>query len=377
MTNIKAYNEEERINDLLSYFILDTAPEQELDEIAQIASAVCGTPVGLISFIDKERQWFKSTYGYEIENMPRQVSFCQHTLAKPDDLLIVEDPLKDDRFVDSPLVVYDPKVRFYAGAPLVTPSGNVLGTICVLDNKPNSLNETQLLAMQNLAKQVMKFLNARKIILLQKENIASNIEKLKKLSDQAPGVIFQLEMTKDGQLSFPFISQGISRLHPSLDAESIKKDARIAFSIIHPDDQDMIRNSLKNALSKLAPWYVEYRVLNKDGNTEWHVGKATTELGEDGKVVCYGTFQNITNHKEYQQTLERIAFDISHVMRKPVTTLLGLTGMIDENIDINSIDLKEYIGHIKTVSEEMERYTQELNQVYSEKQKYFKDVEVL
>ncbi len=374
---MKIYNEEERINDLLSYFIMDTAPEQELDDIAQIASAVCSTPVGLISFIDKERQWFKSTYGYEIENMPRQVSFCQHTLAKPDDLLIVEDPLKDDRFVDSPLVVYDPKVRFYAGAPLVTPSGNVLGTICVLDNKPNSLNETQLLAMQNLAKQVMKFLNARKIILLQKENIASNIEKLKKLSDQAPGVIFQLEMTKDGQLSFPFISQGISRLHPSLDAESIKKDARIAFSIIHPDDQDMIRHSLKNALSKLAPWYVEYRVLNKDGNTEWHVGKATTELGEDGKVVCYGTFQNITNHKEYQQTLERIAFDISHVMRKPVTTLLGLTGMIDENIDINSIDLKEYIGHIKTVSEEMERYTQELNQIYSEKQKYFKDVEVL
>lgn len=372
--DMKIYNEEERINDLLSYFIMDTAPEQELDEMAQIASAVCGTPVGLISFIDKERQWFKSAYGYEIENMPRQVSFCQHTLAKPNDLLIVEDPLKDDRFVNSPLVVYDPKVRFYAGAPLVTPSGNVLGTICVLDNKPNSLNETQLLAMQNLAKQVMKFLNARKIILLQKENIASNIEKLKKLSDQAPGVIFQLEMTKEGLLSFPFISQGISRLHPSLDAESIKKDARLAFSIIHPDDQEMIRNSLKSALSKLAPWYVEYRVLNKDGQTEWHVGKATTELGDNGQVICYGTFQNITNHKEYQQTLERIAFDISHVMRKPVTTLLGLTGMMDENIDINNIDLKEYIGHIKTVSEEMERYTQELNKIYSDKQKYFKDV---
>ncbi|MFM6982565.1 MAG: GAF domain-containing protein [Chitinophagaceae bacterium] len=369
---MKPYNEEARLNDLMSYYIMDTPREQELDEIAQIASVVCGTPVGLISFIDGERQWFKSAHGYEIDNMPRQVSFCQHTLNRPEELLVVENPLNDTRFSESPLVVYDPKVRFYAGAPLVSPDGNVLGTICVLDQQPRSLSDVQQTALQNLARQVMKFINARKLIILQKENIETNLQKLNKLTDQAPGVIFQLEMNPQGQLSFPFISKGISKLHPHLNQEAIKKDPRLAFSIIHPEDQNDIRESLKNAMLSIQPWYVEYRVVSPEGNTEWHVGKATTELGDNGNIICYGTFQNITSYKDYQNTLEKIAFDISHVLRKPVTTLLGLTAMIDTEEDIKNIDLKEYLNYIKMVSEEMENYTQQLNEVYSAKQEIFK-----
>lgn len=374
---MRPYNEEARLNDLMSYYIMDTPREQELDEIAQIASAVCGTPVGLISFIDGERQWFKSAHGYEIDNMPRQVSFCQHTLNRPEEILVVENPLNDTRFSESPLVVYDPKVRFYAGAPLVSPDGNVLGTICVLDQQPRSLTEVQQKAMQNLASQVMKFINARKLIILQKENIETNLQKLNKLTDQAPGVIFQLEMNPAGQLSFPFISKGISKLHPQLNQEAIKKDPRLAFSMIHPEDQNRIRESLKKAMSNLQPWYVEYRVVSPEGKTEWHVGKATTELGDNGNIICYGTFQNITNYKDYQSTLEKIAFDISHVLRKPVTTLLGLTAMINSDEDIKNIDLKEYLNYIKMVSEEMENYTQQLNEVYSAKQEIFKTGEAI
>lgn len=374
---MRPYNEEARLNDLMSYYIMDTPREQELDEIAQIASAVCGTPVGLISFIDGERQWFKSAHGYEIDNMPRQVSFCQHTLNRPEEILVVENPLNDTRFSESPLVVYDPKVRFYAGAPLVSPDGNVLGTICVLDQQPRSLTEVQQKAMQNLASQVMKFINARKLIILQKENIETNLQKLNKLTDQAPGVIFQLEMNPQGQLSFPFISKGISKLHPQLNQEAIKKDPRLAFSMIHPEDQNRIRESLKKAMSNLQPWYVEYRVVSPEGKTEWHVGKATTELGDNGNIICYGTFQNITNYKDYQSTLEKIAFDISHVLRKPVTTLLGLTAMINSDEDIKNIDLKEYLNYIKMVSEEMENYTQQLNEVYSAKQEIFKTGEAI
>lgn len=377
MSNDQPYNEDVRINDLLSYFIMDTPREQELDEIAQIASVVCGTDVALISFIDKDRQWFKSTHGYEIDNMPRQVSFCQHTLNRPQELLVVEDPLLDDRFVDSPLVVYDPKVRFYAGAPLVSPEGNVLGTICVLDNKPRQLDDVQQLALRNLAKQVMKFLNARKLILLQKENIELNIQKLNKLTDQAPGVIFQMEMDPLGQLSFPFISKGINKLHPNLIADAVKQNPKLAFSIIHPEDQERIRTSLKNAIAKLSPWYVEYRVPTPEGEMEWHVGKAITEKGENGNIICYGTFQNITNYKEYQETLEKIAFDISHVLRRPITTLLGLTALIDQVEDFNDLNLPEYIGYIKTVSEEMESFTQQLNKVYTDKQKAINSGEVI
>lgn len=369
MSIAKPYDEDERINDLLSYLIMDTPKEQELDEIAQIASVVCGTDVGLISFIDRERQWFKSAHGYPIENMPRQVSFCQHTLNKPEELLVVEDPLKDERFVNSPLVVYDPKVRFYAGAPLVSPDGNVLGTICVLDDKPHQLNDSQRAALRNLSKQVMKFINARKLIRLQQENIETNLEKLNKLTDQAPGVIFQLEIEPDGKMSFPFFSKGITKLHPHLNAEAIKQDPRLAFSMIHPEDQLRIKESLKKAIATQKPWYVEYRVESKDGKIEWHVGKAVTELREDGKVICYGTFQNISKYKEYEETLEKIAFDISHVLRRPVTTMLGLTALVETAEKLDPEELKTYAGMIKTVSEELDTFTHQLNKAYSDKQK--------
>lgn len=174
-----------------------------------------------------------------------------------------------------------------------------------------------------------------------------------------------------------FISKGISKLHPQLNQEAIKKDPRLAFSMIHPEDQNRIRESLKKAMSNLQPWYVEYRVVSPEGKTEWHVGKATTELGDNGNIICYGTFQNITNYKDYQSTLEKIAFDISHVLRKPVTTLLGLTAMINSDEDIKNIDLKEYLNYIKMVSEEMENYTQQLNEVYSAKQEIFKTGEAI
>lgn len=365
------YNEEERLRDLLSYRIMDSAEEQELNEIAQIASVVCGTDVALISFIDQERQWFKSAHGYPIVNMPRQVSFCQHTLNKPDELLVVEDPLKDKRFANSPLVVNEPHVRFYAGAPLVSYNGNVLGTLCVLDNKPHTLNENQITALQNLAKQVMKFIEAHKLIELQKLNLELNAHKLSRLTDQAPGVIFQLEMSQTGELSFPFISKGITKLHPLLNPEAIKQNPRLAFAVIHPEDQIQVRDSLKHAMLHLSEWYMEYRVVTDNG-IEWHVGKAVTEKGDNGSLICYGTFQDISNYKSYQETLEKIAFDISHVLRKPVTTMLGLTDMISSEEDLKLTDLKAYVGYIRTVSEELDSFTRQLNAAYMEKRNLFK-----
>jgi signal transduction histidine kinase len=175
-------------------------------------------------------------------------------------------------------------------------------------------------------------------------------------------------MAADGSMSFPFISKGISKLHPKLNADAIKKDPRLAFSMIHPEDQGRIRESLKKAIATQSPWYVEYRVTSPEGKTEWHVGKAITEINESGRIICYGTFQNISKFKEYEETLEKIAFDISHVLRRPVTTLLGLTALMDDEDSLSTLDIKQYIGYIKTVSEEMETFTQQLNKVYSEKQ---------
>ncbi len=155
-------NEEERLRTLNSYKILDTLPEEDYDAIAKIASNICNTPIALISLVDKDRQWFKSNHGLEAKETPREIAFCAHSILNPDDLFIVNDASKDERFLDNPLTTEDPNVIFYAGAPLNTSEGQTIGTLCVIDNKPNDLNETQKEALKLLANQVVSLLDLRK-----------------------------------------------------------------------------------------------------------------------------------------------------------------------------------------------------------------------
>ncbi len=157
-------DERERINDLRSYQILDTPPEQEFDEITRLARNALGVPVALISFVDDDRQWFKSRDGLDATETPREWAFCAHAILD-DDVLVVPDATRDPRFAGNPLVTQDPAIRFYAGAPLITPSGNKLGTLCVIDSQPRELNDQQRLALIGLADMAMRQLNTRRAAL--------------------------------------------------------------------------------------------------------------------------------------------------------------------------------------------------------------------
>lgn len=148
-------SEEERLTALHSYAILDTLPEQAYDDITRLASQICGAPIALITLIDSERQWFKSKVGLDVQETSRDVAFCAHSLNKPNELLVVPNALEDERFANNPLVTGAPDIRFYAGAPLTTGNGAVLGNLCVIDDKPRHLSEEQLQALRALARQVM------------------------------------------------------------------------------------------------------------------------------------------------------------------------------------------------------------------------------
>ncbi len=157
-------NELARLQCLYDYEILDTLCEEEYDAITKIAAQICNVPASLITFLDKDRQWFKSHLGVDLQETPRELSFCNYTIIDPDNVLVISDLRLDDRFCANPLVMNDPKAVFYAGAPLVTNDGYVLGSICVLDGKPNSLSEDQRAAMKGLAQQVMGRLDLQKKI---------------------------------------------------------------------------------------------------------------------------------------------------------------------------------------------------------------------
>ena len=157
----KPKNEVQRIKVLWQYQVLDTVPEAVFDELTELAALICRAPVALISLVDEDRQWFKSKLGISLSETSRDVSMCAHAILQ-NDLLIVPDATLDRRFKDNPLVVSSPKIRFYAGAPLVSPDGHALGTLCVIDTVPRQLTDDQQQAMRVLARHVMTQLELRR-----------------------------------------------------------------------------------------------------------------------------------------------------------------------------------------------------------------------
>ena len=157
-------DEPARLAALRAYGILDTEGERVYDDITALASQICDAPIALISFVDGERQWFKSRVGLSERETPREHAFCAYALLNSSDVLIVPDARGDDRFIDSPLVTGDPHVRFYAGAPLVTADGQALGTVCVIDRRPRELAPAQIAALRALARLVMAQLDLRRAL---------------------------------------------------------------------------------------------------------------------------------------------------------------------------------------------------------------------
>ncbi len=164
--------EENRLSALRQYNILDTLTEKDYENITYLASVICDVPIALISFVDENRQWFKSHLGLDASETLREYSFCAHALKKPDEILIVPDSRRDTRFKDNPLVTEDPNIVFYAGVPLITASGEGLGTVCVIDRKPRELSEAQYNSLRILAGEVMRMLELRK------ENVDLRLKKI-------------------------------------------------------------------------------------------------------------------------------------------------------------------------------------------------------
>jgi len=154
-------NEDERLAELLSYDVLDTEAEQLFDDLTTLASQICDTPIALISLIDPDRQWFKSRVGLDAEETSREIAFCSHAILQ-DDVFEIPNASLDPRFHDNPLVTGAPDIRFYAGAPLVSPSGHAIGTLCTIDRKPRKLTESQKTSLQTLSKSVVAHLELKR-----------------------------------------------------------------------------------------------------------------------------------------------------------------------------------------------------------------------
>ncbi len=171
MQAVKPKNEEGRIATLEKYAILDTDPEAAFDDLTLLASFVCKTPIALITLIDENRQWVKSRVGISITETSRDVAFCSSAILQHE-VFVVPDALQDERFRDNPLVVSEPHIRFYAGAPLVTEDGFALGALCVIDQKPRELAPEERDALKALSRLVLAQLEFRRNLVLLKEALS-------------------------------------------------------------------------------------------------------------------------------------------------------------------------------------------------------------
>jgi PAS domain S-box-containing protein len=311
--------EASRLAALYSYGVLDTAADADFDELVALTATLCDTPMALVTLIDRNRQWTKSKLGIDIVEQPRSRSMCDHTIRSSGGLMVVPDLRRDRRFVNHPFVVDTPHLRFYAGAPLLTPDGHALGALCVLDVVPRELTAVQEQALTTLSRQVMaqlELLRQRRELQLTvvqrnadlaaqhllRAALTEREERLARIAAQVPGMVYQFIRRPDGSSYFAYVSEGARQIF-GLAPESVREDAAAVFERAHPDDTPRMELSIQESADHLTLWDCEYRVVVRGHATKWVHGRAMPERLPDGSTVWHGFISDITARKEAEQLL--------------------------------------------------------------------------
>ena len=305
-------NESERLAALRRYDILDTPAETDFDDFTRLASQICGTPIATITLIDAARQWFKSNLGMGVSETSRDTSFCGRTILGSE-ILEVPNALEDERFRDSPLVTGNPNVRFYAGAPLVTPDGLNIGALCVLDRTPHHLTPEQremltLLSRQvvhlleyRLAGQRIKLLNENLEYLVAKrtEELVESEERFRQFAEQSSEVFWFVGLNPERVL---YVSPAGEKLW-GLPTERFYQDPRIWITSLHPDDHARVWSAFEAVLlGQSARFEAEYRIIRPDGSIRWVLTSGTPIRNANGEIFRIGGMtKEITERKSAEE----------------------------------------------------------------------------
>ncbi len=231
--------EDKRQNALDSLAIMDTQAEVAYDDIARLAQSLCDVPIAMVSLIDRDRQWFKARVGTELNAIPRETSFCDHAIRAPGRVMQVPDATRDERFRDNPMVTGEPHVRFYAGAPIVTRGGDVVGAVCVVDRVARELSERQLQGLQALSRQVTLLLELRTYLNGQNAERAEHEHHVRRLRDDREDLqrlnADLAQVALHDELTGLLNRAGLNRLRRSSDAMSKLDGGNYAIAVLDLD----------------------------------------------------------------------------------------------------------------------------------------------
>jgi len=287
-------DEAARLEALRQYALLETAPEQALDDLAALAAQICGTPFGLISLADEHRQWFKARVGIEVTETPRENFFCGHAIQQRD-VFAVMDAAQDERFARHPLVAGEPRLRFYAGVPLCTEAGHALGTLCVLDRVPRTLTDFQEHALRTLARQVTAQLELRR----HTRELAVRERLLQVVFDSEPECVKLLG--PDGSLRL-MNRAGLAMI----EAESFESVAnQCVYPLIVPEHRAAFRD-LTERVFRGESGQLQFEIAGLKGTRRWLETHATPLRGESGQVTALlSVTRDITARKAAEEELRR------------------------------------------------------------------------
>ena len=319
-------NEAERLDALRQTQLLDTLPEEAFDDLTRLAAHLCAVPIAAIFLVDEDRQWFKSRLGLNHCETPRDAAFCGHTILQPD-VFVVPDTANDPRFAASPLVTEEPHIRFYAGAPLLTPEGLAVGTLCVYDRVPRQLTQEQITALQMLARQAASQIELTRRIARQEQLQAENQAAQEILQQKEQFLLEAQRVAKIGSWEYNVSANRVSwstemfRLL-SFDPALGEPDHEALIMHYHPDDIALHDAMLLQALDNGQPYEYDFRILPGEGLMRWGCVMGQTARDETGRVVrIYGTLMDITERKQAEEENARLAA----IIENSSDAVLGIT----------------------------------------------------
>ena len=303
-------DESARLAALHALQLMDTLPETVYDDIVALAAQICGTPIGLVSLVDSERQWFKARVGLAPTETSRDLAFCAHAIASPEPVFVVEDATLDPRFSANPLVTGAPRIRFYAGAPIVLPGGEAMGTVCVIDTVPRRLDGAQLQALQALARQVTALFELR-LRTRELERLTAQAAAERERSAEMLEIVLRGGSLGLWDLRVPTDTFTINeREHAMLGyaPQEAQSESLAWRELMHPDDWPKLNAAIVPHLKRQAAFYeCEHRMRHKQGHWIWVLSRAVVVERDalDAPVRIVGTHMDITDRVRDRQALQR------------------------------------------------------------------------